>query len=400
MEQWFLTPCFTPLYVLTGQCIDPAGINAYAPLVPEEAKRELAEQLRRVRSGEKPDYMPFSADLRWWFAEKWHEGILAREMEGVDLACLGIREVGPRTRLYDVAFQPHSGITMQAEWSGRPVCYARGGYPGERRSVEIRTPEGVLRAVEKYSSNSFGIVEYPIKSSSDLRVLRYLLGQAVITPIPSSARSRADSMGAPKTPMQAFLVELAGIENTAFLMADDRGEMEETMALMAQVERQILEIAAASEVSAVGICENLSANTSSSYFDKYIGPQLSEWAGLLHAQGKRLHIHMDGTLRPLLGRVQDAGVDLANGITAAPTGDVEVGDLREMAGDRIILEGILPQTAFTPVFSEDRFEEFMWDALSKLRDDHRVILGIGDMLPMDGLINRVEKVVKMAREMG
>lgn len=395
----FLSPGFVPLYVLTGECIDPAGINAYAPLVPEEVRREQAEQIRRIVAGEKPAFLPFSADLRWWFAEKWHAGTLDRDLEGVDWTCIPLRAAGQRVSLYDVSFEPGSDIRVQSHWSGQPVQYVRGGYPGDRHTLEIHTPVGMLRAVERYTSHTFGIVEYPVKTVDDLRVLRYLFDKVRITPIPAEARPPAGGMGGPKTPMQAFIVELAGIEHTAFLMADARDEMEETMSLMARVERQIYEIAAASEIGSVGICENLSADNSAGYFDRYIGPQLAEWADLLHAHGKRLSIHQDGKLQPLLGRLQEVGVDLVNGITAAPAGDVEVSDLRRIAGERIVLQDILPQTIFTPAYSEERFEEFIREALLCLKDDPRIILGIGDMLPMDGLLTRVVKVVRLAQEM-
>jgi len=154
-----------------------------------------------------------------------------------------------------------------------------------------------------------------------------------------------------------------------------------------------------SELGGVGICSNLSADNSAGYWAPYIGPQLAEWADLLHAHNKRMSIHHDGKLKPLLARLQGVGVDSVNGLTAAPSGDVPVEEFREMAGDQIILEGILPQSIFTPAFSDDEFEEYIRYALLCLKDDNRVILGIGDMLPLDGSIKRVEKVVKMAREL-
>jgi len=184
---------------------------------------------------------------------------------------------------------------MYTHWSGKPIRYVRGGYPGEVRVIEIYTPVGTLRATEKYISFTFGITEYLIKSVEDLRVFRYLLEHCRVTPVPINVRTPASSMAGPKTPMQAFVVELAGITNTAFLMADAPGEMEEVMNLIAKIEGKIYEIAANSEISSVGICENISSENSGGYFDRYIGPQLAEWANLLHAHGKKIFIHMGDT---------------------------------------------------------------------------------------------------------
>jgi hypothetical protein len=395
-----LAPVFVHLYVLTGECIDPAGVNAIAPRVPEEVKREHASQIQRVIQGEGPDYLPFSADLRWWFAEHWHAGTLDRALEGVDLDCLGLRgRGGRRQRLYEVGFDPDSGIETRVEWSGEPIRYVRGGYPGTLRAFEIVTPLGTLRTVEKYAHYTFGIIEYLIKSVEDLRIYRYFLEHCRVKRLPVDAGAGPAGVSGPKTPMQAFIVELAGIINTAYLMMDARDEMEQTMELMAHLENEIYSIVVDSDASVVMICENLSADNSAGYWDQYIGPQLAEWADLLHSHGKKLFIHQDGKLRPLLARLQDVGVDLVNGITAAPSGDVRIEDLREMAGDQIVLQDILPQSIFTPTFSDAEFEAYIRNALLCLKNDDRVILGIGDMLPLDGSIKRVETLVKMAREL-
>lgn len=394
-----LSPFFVDLLTITGECIDPAGEDKYAALIPDEVKREQQEQIHRILRGEEPDYLPFSADIRWWFAERWHAGTLEQDLESVDLNCLGLHEHHCPVNIYKVEYEPDSKIQMYTHWSGKPIRYVRGGYPGEVRVIEIYTPVGTLRATEKYTSYTFGITEYLIKSVEDIRVFRYLLEHCRVTPVPINVRAPVNRMAGPKTPMQAFIVELAGITNTAFLMADAPGEMEEVMKLIAKIEEKIYKIAANSEISSVGICENITSENSGGYFDRYIGPQLAEWASLLHAHGKKIFIHMDGTLKPILSYLQNVGVDLVNGITAAPVGDVEVEHLRKMAGDQLIIQDILPNSIFTPVFSDSEFEEYVRKAILHFKDDNKIILGIGDMLPLNGSIKRVEKVVEMAREL-
>lgn len=394
-----LLPSFANLITITGGCIDSTGENKYAALIPDEIMREQQGQIQRVLRGEKPDYLPFSADLRWWFAERWHAATLERDLEGVDLNCLALRQHHDRVNIYKVEYEPDSKIQTHIHWSGKPIRYVRGGYPGEVRVIEIYTPVGTLRATEKYTLYTFGITEYLIKSVEDLRIFRYLLEHCRVASIPINARMPASNMAGPKTPMQAFIVELAGITNTAYLMADASGEMEEMMKLIARIEGKIYEIAANSEISSVGICENISSENSGGYFDCYIGPQLAEWSNLLHAHGKKLAIHMDGTLKPILSCLQNVGIDFVNGITAAPVGDVEVEHLREMAGDQLIIQDILPNSIFTSVFSDSGFEEYIRKAILHFKNDNRIILGIGDMLPLNGSIKRVEKVARIAREL-
>ncbi len=395
-----LSPSFVDMLVLTGECIDPAGEDKYAALIPDEVKRQQRGQIERVLEGEKPDYLPFSANLRWWFAERWHAGTLERDLEGVDLNYLGLHEYHDPVNIYKVEYEAESKIRTYIHWYGKPIRYVRGGYPGEVRVIEIYTPIGTLRATEKYVSYTFGITEYLIKSVEDLRVFRYLLEHCRVTPVPIiNVRAPASIIAGPKTPMQAFVVELAGITNTAYLMADAPREMEEVMNLIAKIEEKIYEIIANSEISNVGTTENISSENSGGYFDCYIGPQLAQWANLVHAHGKKFSIHMDGTLKPILSRLQNLGIDLVNGVTAAPVGDVEVEHLRKMAGDQLIIQDILPNSIFTPVFSDSEFEEYVRKAILCFKDDNKIILGIGDMLPLNGSIKRVEKVVKMAQEL-
>ncbi len=396
----FMSPSFVNLWNL-GSAITDDAQRAIEARVPEEARRQHTEQIERVLRGEKSDYVPFTADLAWWFQERWHAGTLERDLEGVDLSCLGFMLHQPSTegRLFRMELEPGSSVETRIHWCGTPIRYVNGGYPGDTRVLEILTPRGNLQAVETYSTYSFGITEYPIKSVQDLQVYRYILEHLHVRAVPLGSRGRKRHLTAPKTPLQGFLVELAGIANTAYLMADAPTEMEDAIELITSLERQIMQIAVDSEVDSAGMCENLSSEVGGAYWDRYTGPMLAEWGQKLHARGKRLDIHMDGTLRPLLGRLHDVGVDRVNGITAAPIGDIAAEEIRKVAGDQLLLQDILPNSLFTPVFSEAEFEAFVRRVISHFRDDYRVILGIGDMLPVDGLIKRVEKVVRLTQEL-
>ena len=330
----FMSPEFVDLMVLTGETIDPEGIYLCADDIPDIIMKQHQQRINCLLRGKKTEFIPFRADLQWWFAEQYHAGTLKDAIKGVDINCLGLnKRPTSDDYLYKVEFKEGSGIEFKEYWGGEPVLYVNGGYPGQKRTSEIVTPVGTLRAVEKYVSYTFGIIEYMIKSESDLDILKYILENSVVIPLPDSSQDKDRWIPCPKTPMQMFIVELSGVENTAFLMADFPEKMEELMDLLYKIEDKIYQIVAESNVLGVRICENLSADNSGGYWNRYICPQLKGWVDLLHSHGKKLDIHQDGKLMPLFGKLQEAGVDVVNGVTAATIDDLEVERLREVAGD-------------------------------------------------------------------
>jgi hypothetical protein len=396
----FMAPTFLDLLVLTGRCIDSEGIYLCGDRIGEAGFLEHRNMVARAHRGEKTPYLPFSADLRWWFAEHYHAGTLEQAIKGVDLECLGLPKRPVRQEeIYRVNFVPGSGIEFRDRWEGEKVSFRTGGYPGRIHTLEIVSPQGILRAQEQYVSYTFGIKEYLVKEAEDLDILEYILDSARVEALPGYRDKETGWIGAPKTPLQALIVELAGVENTAFLMADYPEKTEAVMEKILRLDKQIYQIIAESRSPGAGTCENLSAENSGGYWDTWLCPQLKFLADILHAKGKKLNIHHDGTLNPLFGKLGDAGVDVVNGVTCAPVGDIAVDDLRGIAGDGIVIEGIIPQSIFTPWFSEEQFEEYIRNVMRCFKNDYRIVLGIGDMLPLDGKIQRVEKTVRMAKEL-
>jgi len=382
-----------PLLTITGQSIDPAWRTALQHVdIPEGVGRRQQEQRERVFRGEKPDCIPFSADLNWWFAERYHDGTLERDLEGVDLGKLFGGPIGPAPS--PPAPEPLPGVEEEITWQGEPVRYVQGGYPGHVHVHRVHTPAGTLTAREEYASRCFGIREYPVKTTDDLKIVRYLyekMGEHFCVPTDFS------TVEVPLTPIQSLLVHLAGVETTAYLLCDAPAEIEALMQIMEKVQLPVVrELAKARGL--LFSCENLSSDISAAYFDRYLGPQLARRSEIAHEHGRLFGIHMDGMLQPLLGRLHSVGVGLVNGLTAAPSGDVEPESIRSLAGPDIILWDILPQVIFTPAFSDQAFEAYVRRVIECYRNDARVILGIGDMLPVDGSIRRVERVVELLED--
>jgi len=96
--------------------------------------------------------------------------------------------------------------------------------------------------------------------------------------------------------------------------------------------------------------------------------------------------------------LKEAGVNYTNGITAAPSGDVELEQLRKIAGDDMLMCDIIPQCIFMDHYSIDFFKNYIKRAAEVFRGDNKVILGIGDMLPCTADIKRYEIMIDIIME--
>jgi len=383
------------LYCLTGYSIDADLSNALSCLsgihVPEQLREMQKKRVEAAFKGEKADQIPVGADIRWWIVEQYHDGTLEQKLESCDPDKIFMYFPQPRT---PYMIEPISEIDTEVFWSGASVVYRNGGYPGTKRTMKIDTPRGTLTASEAYASRSFGIVEYPVKNIDDLDIVRYIYEKRASAPFDEAAPA---SFVAPMTPIQILLVHLAGVETTALLLADHQDEIEDFMEFLDDIHKPVTEYLAKNGNSIFSV-ENLSADISAGYFDKYLGPQLMKRKVTADKYGVNLGVHHDGKLQPLFGRLKEVGVNYANGITAAPSGDVELENIREAAGDDMILVDIIPQCIFTESFDIDYFRDYIKRAANVFKDDNKVILGIGDMLPCNADIKRFEIMTDIIAE--
>lgn len=389
-----LTRSIMNFLCLTGNSMTldlPAALASYS--VPEARLQEQGWRINDARRFRMPQVKPVSADLRWWFSEQWHDGVLDQKMaeltdEERTIALLPVIGAKKPPALYE----PVEGVELIEEWSGEPVRYVNSGYPGHKHHVTVKTPFGTLTGCEEYAERSFAIVEYPVKSVEDLAIVRYIYQQ----------RARYASLDkctgpAPMSPMQVLLVQLAGVENTAFMMADDPETVEEFLDFLESLFAPAIDAFTRGGRLAITV-ENFDANISTGYYDKYIAPVFRNRSRIASKNGGLLGIHHDGKLMPMLSRHAANGIHLINGLTAAPSGDLDICDMRKVIGEGVVMVDMVPQAIFMPEFKEIDFENFIERAAAHYRDDAGVIFGIGDMLPVCSDIRRYIKMVQIVEE--
>lgn len=273
------------------------------------------------------------------------------------------------------------------------------------RTMEFSTPLGNLKSVQKYlpSSFSWGYTEHFVKNLDDYRIMQYIHEHTVY-----QKDTRAyDEMKAlwggngiatamppiSSAPLQKLLARWAGIENTIYMIADDEDEFEKITHAIEKSEDAAFEILCDSSAEYIEFAENLSSDvTGVTFFEKYNKPYYIKRTNQLHQAGKYCGIHIDGVLNGCLPLLTECGFDVAEAVTPAPVGDLEIEQLRQIAGDKIVIWGGLPGSLFTPQFTDTEFDAYVRRILDAFRHDKKFVLGVGDQVPPDAIIERIKRV--------
>jgi len=365
----------------------------------------LLERLLAVFSGEKPDVMPWFADLTYWYRARLYYGDLPTKYLG-ERGCIRLyRDLGcgAHEELYNlpgtVSYYGVKRVTITET--------LRDGTTINEQRYE--TPRGSIKSVTKFvpKSVSSAYIKYAVETKQDLRVLQYIYKNQEFKPDYSLQYDRLenwDGLGfvsslPPRTPFQRLIVVWAGVTNTIKLMMREPEELEETIQVMSEADDPIYEAICESPAPGVYFGENITSDIiSPGIFKKYHAPYYKMRARQLHAAKKIIYVHIDGTLRGVLPLMEETDVDCAQSVTPAPVGDVPVEDLRKIAGSKIILWGGLPGVYFSRLYSEKTLREMAIDVIRHHLEGNKFIMGVADQVPPDGDITRVRMITELVEK--
>jgi len=130
-------------------------------------------------------------------------------------------------------------------------------------------------------------------------------------------------------------------------------------------------------------------------FKKYMIPYYQRRTKELHQAGKYCTSHWDGKIKKLLPYIKETGLDGLECVPPVPQGNVTLEELKEALGDKILIDGI-PATHFLPPVTDDELKAFVGKLLDTFSPN--IIVGISDMLPPDGSIEKVRMVGEIVRK--
>ncbi len=365
----------------------------------------LQERLLGAFSGEKPDVMPWFADLTYWNrAQSYRNGLPSKYLGERgrirlyrDLGC------GSHEELYnlpgEITYYNVKHINSVEPFRDGTILYEEG----------YSTPVGSIVAVRKFvpKSVSSAYIKYAVATRQDLKVLQYVHKNQKFKPDYSVQYDRLKNWRGlgfvsslpPRTPFQRLIVVWAGVVNTMRLMMREPEELEETIQVISEADDPIYEAIRESPAPGIYFGENITSEVfSPPIFKKYHAPYYKRRAEQLHAAKKFIFVHIDGTLRGVLPLIEETGVDCAQSVTPAPVGDVPVEKLREMAGPKIILWGGLPGAYFSHLYPGRILREMALKVIKYHLQGHKFIMGVADQVPPDGDIKRVKMITNIVEK--
>jgi hypothetical protein len=262
---------------------------------------------------------------------------------------------------------------------------------GERqRVITMKTPKGTLREVIVQGQHK----EFPVKGPEDFAAMEYLLGHTNIHFDERAFRIAEQEFGddgvvtamLPRSPVQRLIINYMGLENTIMALHLHKAETESFMDVISDRDDELYRIIGDAPVQIVNFGENIDANLiSPKIFSKYHIPYYNKRVDFLHQKGKYCHIHMDGSLKPILPFIKELHFDAIEAPTPGPQGDVSIPDLKQALGEKILIDGI-PALLFEKQYGVDELVSATKQLLDLFGDN--IILGVSDELPPTGDIER------------
>ena len=365
------------------------------------------ERLLAALRGQAIDRLPWSPFLAYWwdFQPKavQERGQIAffREIEADAL----LRGFGTAFTCSDV-----QGLSQYANFTEPiPDVEFRREEKGDLWHIEFTTPVGKLVSTAQRSpdGNTRFVVEHPVKSKEDYKILRYVVERMQIKTDFTAVQGEIDAVGddglsvpliSPflKTPFQALVEHFVGTEQLVYNLMDFPEEVEETLAVMSEKAMQAVRISVESPAQAFISWEDSSTtNVSPALFARYIAPELNRWGDVIHGAGKLLLHHACGHVRALLLTMAKESVDAIESLSPPPTGNVEIWDARKIMGPEMGLIGGIEPVNFLNL-DLPQLRDYV-DNLIEHMDSHRYILANSDSCPPGVALEKFRMVSEMVR---
>lgn len=271
----------------------------------------------------------------------------------------------------------------------------------ERRDDEIvttyETPAGTVRQVEKWGHPH----ERFIETVDDLEPMIHIMEATDLRFVEEGYRIADEAfgdLGIPqpwsfRSPFMMFMVEWVGFERATYLMNDHPDEVDAFLDVAFDAWEPKLDALLESPVEVISFAENVDAGViSPATYEEYLLPYYERAVDRIHDAGKVCHAHFDGNLKPLLPYLDESGFDGIEAATPEPMGDVTIEELADAMGETVLLDGV-PATLFTPEYSRETLRETVEEVVDRFSP--QLVLGISDMLPADGEIERVAYVADL-----
>jgi len=224
---------------------------------------------------------------------------------------------------------------------------------GKESFRTYRTPVGSLheRSVLSDRGNTWFLVDHPVKTAEDFKILQYIHEHMVIEPDPARFEADCKQFGDDalllpllgvhnKTAFQSMVEHWAGTVDLTYALYDEPEAVEECLAVMQARDEETVRNAINSSADGFIFWEDSSTtNISPAFFEKYTKPEIDRWGDMVHRNGKLLVHHACGHLKDLLPLMGQSSIDAIESISPPPTGNVTLQEAAAILPEHIALIG-------------------------------------------------------------
>ena len=337
------------------------------------------ERILACIKGEKTDRLAFSPFLAYW----WEAQPKALQNRG-QLAFLEEMGADPMLRGFYFITNAIYRDVEQRVW-----------VDGKFQHHVMETPVGSLETIYTYAegSNTWFLTGHPVKNEEDLKTLIYIMEHAAAEYAPDYKSHEEEFLKTGdralimplvnpfgKTPFQTLVETWMGTEELVFALADYPELVEECLFAMNRVSDEgVRKAAEAFPESFIFWEDSSTTNISPAYFEKYVGPVITNWANILHQNDKLLIHHACGHIKDLLPFMAKTGVDMIESVSPPPTGNVELWEAKAVLPPEIgLIGGIEPTVLLNS--GMDALLVYTQNLIGKMRGG-RYVLANSDSCP-------------------
>jgi uroporphyrinogen-III decarboxylase len=390
-----------------------------------KGKSNMHDRVTAVLQGQTPDRLPFIDRMELWYASKSKNDALPERFKGMSLNDVH-RAVGMGRQKFSTpyAFKLH-GVEVVATfeneitkrqsepvWEYFPAAWAPKEVPRDKAGTtlfEFVTPVGKLNMKFIYAQSMVDmggaeplLTEHLVKSEDDFRTVEYIIERAEFVPLFEDIFDDEKLLGdnglvvpfLHRIPFQQLLLEYLGEMQLFTAIYDHPDLIDRLMTLLDTQYMEILKQLSGLSILYVEFPDNLDGMmTNPKLFEKYALPYYQKYTDLLHEQGKKVGCHTDGNIKSLLKLLTESGLDVCESFSPFPLTECTFQEAWEAWRNGPIIWGGIPSPILEERTNEEDFKAYVHRLLQTI-GDQPIILGVGDMVLRNNLIERVEYIAK------
>ncbi len=361
------------------------------------------ERLLKVLKGETPDRVPWFADLGHWYRAESGEMWNLFEINNCT------KEIADLHREVKAGWYIEVG-SLHEEYYEDGVVRER-ELVGEKVVETYKTPIGEISMIRLWNptSSSWDIEKLMVEKARDLEILLYAVERRHFRPKYENwnhMESIGGDIGLPfpgigYTGLGSLMSYYMGVENTVYAIYDEPELLDQYITTYNQKQMELIDIYCKSPAPHIIFGDNLSSDVQPpELFRRYSFGHYKNIADRLHQAGKTVSAHLDGKLNNIIGVVAEAGIDVADACTPAPTGDLKPAEIRRQAGNQMVLMGGISPSKWLPSTSEKDFIEHVREWLDLRKVSCRLVQSAGDQVPPGTELKRIKLVYDLVDEYG